>query len=583
MAKRRLLRSLILAIASIAMAIVLALAYVVLTDESRAFNDVLKAAEQGNATAQFKLGEMYYDGELVTQDYNEALKWYKKSAEQGNVGAQLKLGERYADCNSVPQDYVEAYNSKQTAATKTGDKRKKQEIGVDIGIVTAIMYVDGTSLAVIDGVILREGQSIRQVKVVKINPDSVEFDYNGNRWSQKVNELSSTQGIGTVDLRILPKYPSVEDIFKYVSPAVVSIIVYDDIGDVIAFGSGFFIGNGEILTNAHVVEGAYSAEVCSVLKAYEDVTIIKLDDELDLALLEVNSVGEPIISFADDSELRVGQRVLAIGNPLRLERTLSDGLISAIRYEDLKQEIQISAPVSHGSSGGPLLNMQGQVIGITYAGYDEGQNLNFAIGIKTLKSFLKTPEHPEQLKTAGSYIPGKVVHYWIKKIVIGVVAFAIGIVVIIYGVIFLIRILKRLFRLATTPFRRLKISNPIKICEEQNKILELSKEKKDFEDKGDKSHSQTQTLPFQNIAIKRKFIVIVMVTCTISLLLVGSIFIFWEWCGLRNNMFEQLSSQARITAENCKAALIFEYKEDAKDSVRKNSDSMLHYAEHTLA
>ena len=357
--------------------------------------------------------------------------------------------------------------------------KQKQEIGVDVGIVTAIMYVDGTSLAVVNGVILREGQSIRQVKVVKINPDSVEFEYAGTRWSQKVNQLSSTQGINTIDSRILPKHPSVEDIAKYVSPAVVTIVIYDDTGDELAFGSGFFIGNGKILTNAHVVEGAYSAEVHSLQKTYEDVTIIKRDDDVDLAVLEVNSVGEPIISLADGSDLCVGQRVLAIGNPLGLERTVSDGLISSMRDSGGFQTIQITAPVSHGSSGGPLLNMQGSVIGITYLTYEEGQNLNFAIGIKTLKWFLKTPDHPEQLKKAGSYIPGKVVRYWIKNTIIGILAFTIGIVALVIGVTFLLHILKKLFRLITKPFRSKDILVEAVPKEEPYRPVLLSNKKSD--------------------------------------------------------------------------------------------------------
>lgn len=341
-----------------------------------------------------------------------------------------------ADSNGVPQNYE--------------DKSQKQQIGVDIGIVTGIMYVDGTPLAVIDGVILREGQSIRQVKVVKINPDSVEFKYEGTRWSQKVNEPSSSQCISTIDSRMLPKYPSTEDIAKYVSPAVVMIVVYDDTGDELGMGSGFFIGSGKILTNAHVVEDAYSAEVCSVLKTYEDVTITKRDDDLDLAVLEVQSVGEPIVSLADDSELHVGQRVLAIGNPEYLERTVSDGIISAIRNWGGVQKIQITAPISGGSSGGLLLNMQGSVIGVTYGGIDEGQNLNFAIGIKTLKQFLQTPDNPVQLEKAGSYIPGKVVKKWVKYLAIGIVALAAV-------VTFLLYILKGWYRFITTPFRRKKM------------------------------------------------------------------------------------------------------------------------------
>ena len=395
MAIRRLLRLFILAIVSIAMAVIIAFAYCVIFDTTHTLNDVSKSA----------------------------------------------------DGNSVPQDYVEDCNLKEEELTKTEDKRQEQEIEVDIGIVTDIRYIDDTHLAVIDGVALIEGEQTRRVKVVKINPDSVDFEYNGIRWSQKINEPSSAQLIGTTDSRILPKHPSVEDIVKYVSPAVVTITVYDDLGDELAFGSGFFIGSGKVLTNAHVVEGAYSAEVSSLRNTYEEVTIDKRDDDVDLAVLSVQSVGEPIIYLADNTDLDIGQQVLVIGNPLGYERSVSDGLISATKDSAGFQKIQITAPISEGSSGGPMLNMEGYVVGITYAGIDEGQNLNFAIGIKTLKWFLRTPDNPERLKKAGSYIPGRVARYWIKNIVIGILA-------LVVGVIFFIYILKRLYRLVRTSFRR---------------------------------------------------------------------------------------------------------------------------------
>jgi S1-C subfamily serine protease len=356
---------------------------------------------------------------------------------------------------------------------------QKQEIGVDVGTVTGIMYIDGNPLAVIDGVILREGQSVRQVKVVKINLDSVEFEYDGTRWSQQVKKPQTTKFISTINSRMLSKNLSVEDIAKYVSPAIVTIGVYDNTGKFLALGSGFFIGNGKILTNAHVVEGAYSAKVRSLLKTYENVKILKRDNKLDLAVLEVKNIGEPIISLADGSDLRVGQLVIAIGNPLGLERTVSDGLISAIRNSDGMQEIQISAPISHGSSGGPLLNMQGSVIGVTYAGMDEGQNLNFAIGLETIKKFLRTPDNPEQLKEAGSYILGKVVLKWVRNTVIGILAFTVGIVALIYGVIFLIRILKRLNRRITIPFRRKIIPDVTVPKEEPYQPVLLSSQKSD--------------------------------------------------------------------------------------------------------
>lgn len=103
----------------------------------------------------------------------------------------------------------------------------------------------------------------------------------------------------------------------------------------------------------------------------------------------VEDIGEPTLTLAEKAELQPGQRVLAIGNPLGLDRTVSDGLMSAVRGILGKiQIIQTSAPVSLGSSGGPLLDLKGEVIEVISATVSEGQNLNFAIGVETLKQFL---------------------------------------------------------------------------------------------------------------------------------------------------------------------------------------------------
>jgi S1-C subfamily serine protease len=394
---RRLLRLFILAIVSITIAIVLASAYVVLTDKSDDLND-----------------------SPIT-----------------------------ADVNNVPQDNVEDCNSKQAVVTKAEDKNQKQEIGVDVGIVTDITHIEGIPLTVVDGIIQREGQNISGVKIVKINTDSVEFECDGNQWSQRIKEPPPKHIISKIKSRILPKHPSVEDIVKYVSPAVVTISINDDYGEELAFGSGFFIGDGKILTNAHVVEGAYSAEVYSLDNIYYYVTIDKRDDDLDLAVLSVQGSEEPPISLAEDTNLVVGQPVLTIGNPKGLERTVSDGLISAIRDWDGVQNIQITAPISHGSSGGPLLNMQGSVIGVTYAGIEEGQNLNFAIGIDTIKKFLQTPDNPEQLKGSGDFMLSKVVRKWLKYLALGIVALAMCITLLIY-------IPEKIYRFIKAYFRRKK-------------------------------------------------------------------------------------------------------------------------------
>jgi len=252
---------------------------------------------------------------------------------------------------------------------------------------------------------------------------------------------------------------SLEDIIKDALPSVVKIVVYDITGTKRGEGSGFFIARGKIVTNAHVLEGAYSAEVHSSLNLYKQITITKHNDKVDLALLTVKDVGEPSITLAGTGELRPGQRVLAIGNPLGLERTVSDGLISAVRGIPGEQQlIQISAPISPGSSGGPLLNLQGEVIGVTSAGMSEGQNLNFAIGIETLKQFLQRPANPVSLKKAQTRVLWRTILKWVIDIVLGIIAFAFGggyyiIIIIIMVLVFLFYILKGLWGLITAFFR----------------------------------------------------------------------------------------------------------------------------------
>ena len=257
-----------------------------------------------------------------------------------------------------------------------------------------------------------------------------------------------------------PQDLSVEAVVERTSPAVVKIVVYDITGAKKGEGSGFFVGHGKILTNAHVIEDAYSAEVYGFTSSYEHVTIAKRNDDVDLALLAVEDLEELILTFADGRDLRPGQRVVAIGNPLGLERTVSDGLISAVRgISGEIQIIQISAPISPGSSGGPLLNMRGLVIGVTSASASEGQNLNFAIGVETLKKFLTQPDNPVVLNKARTRVLWRAILKWLVNIVLLVIALLFGggwwiiviAIMILAGVFYIFR---GLWKLITLPFRR---------------------------------------------------------------------------------------------------------------------------------
>lgn len=266
--------------------------------------------------------------------------------------------------------------------------------------------------------------------------------------------------ISSSKLIIYAQEQSIADIVEGAIPSVVQIVVYDITGAKRGEGSGFFIGPDKILTNAHVIENGYSAEVFSESEYYDRVTILKSDSNIDLAVIKVDERNEAYLPLEQKQEIRPGERILAIGNPLGLEKTVSDGLVSAIRgVPGGLQIIQISAPISPGSSGGPLLNQQGRVIGVTTAMLSEGQNLNFAVGIRTITNFLDEPDNPRQLHEAKARILWRVILKWVANIIVWLIALAFGggwwIVIIVILIFTLIGwVCKNLYRWVAALFRR---------------------------------------------------------------------------------------------------------------------------------
>ncbi len=233
---------------------------------------------------------------------------------------------------------------------------------------------------------------------------------------------------------------SISEIIEKATPGVVQIVTYDITGARRGLGSGFFIAPGKLLTNAHVMEKAYSAEVYSENEYYNKLTILKYDEETDLALIEVGLRNETIIPLEEEQGIRPGQRIITIGNPLGFEKTISDGLISAIREASGNvQIIQISAPISPGSSGGPLLNLNGNAIGVTTSMIKEGQNLNFAIGIESIFSFLHHSDEARALPPAKSRVLWRAILRRIVAVVVGLLALVVsGVGWWIFVVIFVI-------------------------------------------------------------------------------------------------------------------------------------------------
>lgn len=157
-------------------------------------------------------------------------------------------------------------------------------------------------------------------------------------------------------------------------------------------GTGFFVSDdGLIVTNYHLIKKARRIFVkLRDNTAYTRVKVVNLDVPRDIAVLRIDGKGFTPVKLGNSDEAGIGQRVVAIGNPLGLESTVSDGLISAIRNGAPGEKIfQISVPLSNGSSGGPLFNLKGEVIGVVTASMQKGQSLNFAVPINTVKSRLR--------------------------------------------------------------------------------------------------------------------------------------------------------------------------------------------------
>lgn len=190
-----------------------------------------------------------------------------------------------------------------------------------------------------------------------------------------------------------PKEESTESlpsIIKRIEPSTVIVFAYDDKGEFLKLGSGFFISqNGDIITNYHVLQGANSAEVkTSDGKTYPITYIVAEDEQSDIIRLSVNIPSQYVYPLSLSTTIpEAGERIIVYGSPLGLEKTVSDGIISALReVPGYGKLIQITAPISPGSSGSPVLNMNGEVIGIATFQFIEGQNLNFAIPSERIAS-----------------------------------------------------------------------------------------------------------------------------------------------------------------------------------------------------
>jgi tetratricopeptide (TPR) repeat protein len=182
--------------------------------------------------------------------------------------------------------------------------------------------------------------------------------------------------------RAAAQQENLPELVRRIKPSVVAIVTYDAKGDRLARGSGFFTARDRVVTNRHILEGAYRAEIHTVNDAAYNVKgVLAVDGEGDIALLQVDippGVAAPLPVVRTSPQ--EGESIVVIGNPLGLEGSISNGIVSAVRdIPSFGRIIQITAAISPGSSGSPVINMRGEVVGVATLQLADGQSLNFAV------------------------------------------------------------------------------------------------------------------------------------------------------------------------------------------------------------
>lgn len=218
----------------------------------------------------------------------------------------------------------------------------------------------------------------------------------------------------TVMLAILPKPSTAQqhpaalpELVRRVGGAVVSISVFDASGREVGQATGFLLGDGRVVTNAHTLEGATRVEVVSAKDELLGTATyaVALSSRVDVAVLP--RLGKPAtyVSLSDD-EPDVGEGIVVIGSPRGFANTVSDGIVSAYRQVGRQRLMQITAPISPGSSGSPVIDAEGTVIGMTVGTLPDGQNLNFAIPTRDILAVTGSPpgrvEFPSTTETTVS-------------------------------------------------------------------------------------------------------------------------------------------------------------------------------------
>ena len=266
-------------------------------------------------------------------------------------------------------------------------RHHKWIIGSFSSIVIIFMIVSGILL---NGIIVK--QTINHNTVMS-KIDSLQADT-----QSKFNELTTSLLQTKEDLQTLDsELGSLDEelvSLKASTSADFSGIIDDAIKGVVTIktdisqGTGFIIDNdGYVVTNYHVMEGATAAAIYTYEGDTHNVALIGYDDNFDIALLKIEGIFERL-KLANSDDVQIGKKVIAIGNPLGLQFSVSEGIVSAVHrtgLNDIQAYIQTDAALNPGNSGGPLIDKNGKVIGINNFKIGNGENLGFALESNYIK------------------------------------------------------------------------------------------------------------------------------------------------------------------------------------------------------
>ncbi len=361
-------------------------------DAAKASEWYQKAAAQGDAVAQTELGNRYFNGEGVEKDNAKTVEWYQKAAVQGHAEAQYNLGTMFDQGNGIPKDAAKAVEWRLKAAVQ-GHAHAQVLIGASyffgggspIDRVLAYAWVNlAASKGNADGIGMRDAMKLSSTDLAEAQRLS-----SGWKKGQVLAREAGSSKAGT-------STPSPAGSLSKKST-----------------GTLFVVNNtGHAITNQHVAGGCTELRI----QGRDGVAKLVTEDKVnDLALVQIQgAVKEAAAIASEPGKLRQGEDIIAFGFPLNSVLSsggnLTPGVVSALTgLGNNTNQIQITAPIQPGSSGSPVLNKKGDVVGVVSMKLSDskmasatgqiGQNVNFAVSGQTLKTFLDT--HKVSYSTGG--------------------------------------------------------------------------------------------------------------------------------------------------------------------------------------